>query len=100
MKTNSAPEPLYTFQYPELGYSIQIVPHVSRSTQDQTRSSGATPTVARLLPGRDPFLNGVGRVRVKTWNELPTSSNNPIRNLRAHRIRRGGSGPHLCVRGF
>jgi hypothetical protein len=29
MKTNSAPEPLYTFQYPELGYSIQIVPHTS-----------------------------------------------------------------------
>jgi hypothetical protein len=27
MKPDSHPEPLYTFQYPELGYSIQIVPH-------------------------------------------------------------------------
>jgi hypothetical protein len=27
MKPNSPPEPLYTFRYPNLGYSIQIVPH-------------------------------------------------------------------------
>jgi hypothetical protein len=27
MKPNSPPEPLYTFRYPELGYSILIVPH-------------------------------------------------------------------------
>ena len=29
MKPNSPPEPLYTFTYPKLGYSIQIVPHTS-----------------------------------------------------------------------
>jgi hypothetical protein len=27
MKPNSPPEPLFTFAYPELGYSIQVVPH-------------------------------------------------------------------------
>jgi hypothetical protein len=27
MKPNSPPEPLFTFNYPNLGYSIQIVPH-------------------------------------------------------------------------
>jgi len=27
MKPNSPPEPLYTFRYPNLGYSIQIIPH-------------------------------------------------------------------------
>ena len=27
MKPNSPPEPLYTFQYPQLGYSILLVPH-------------------------------------------------------------------------
>jgi len=27
MKPSSPPEPLYTFTYPKLGYSIQIVPH-------------------------------------------------------------------------
>jgi hypothetical protein len=27
MKASSPPEPLYTFTYPNLGYSIQIVPH-------------------------------------------------------------------------
>jgi hypothetical protein len=26
MKPNSPPEPLFTFSYPNLGYSIQIVP--------------------------------------------------------------------------
>ena len=29
MKPSSPPEPLYTFTYPKLGYSIQIVPHTS-----------------------------------------------------------------------
>lgn len=29
MKRTSPPEPLYTFQYPNLGYSIQIVPHTA-----------------------------------------------------------------------
>lgn len=27
MKPNAPLEPLFTFQYPNLGYSIQIVPH-------------------------------------------------------------------------
>jgi hypothetical protein len=27
MKPTSPPEPLYTFRYPNFGYSIQIVPH-------------------------------------------------------------------------
>jgi len=27
MKPNSLPKPLYTFAYPNLGYSIVIVPH-------------------------------------------------------------------------
>jgi hypothetical protein len=29
MNPNSPPEPLYTFTYPNLGYSIQIVPHTA-----------------------------------------------------------------------
>lgn len=29
MKAGSPQEPLYTFTYPKLGYSIQIVPHTS-----------------------------------------------------------------------
>jgi len=27
MKPNSSPKPLYTFRYPEEGYSIAIIPH-------------------------------------------------------------------------
>jgi hypothetical protein len=27
MKPSSPPEPLYTFTYPNLGYSIDIIPH-------------------------------------------------------------------------
>ena len=34
MKPNSPPEPLYTFRYPELGYSIVIIPH---SAADRTK---------------------------------------------------------------
>jgi hypothetical protein len=33
MKPELTPEPLYTFRYPNLGYSIQIVPH---SAADRT----------------------------------------------------------------
>ena len=29
MKPNSPPEPLYTFRYPNLGYSIAIIPHTT-----------------------------------------------------------------------
>jgi hypothetical protein len=29
MNPSSPPEPLYTFRYPNLGYSILIVPHTS-----------------------------------------------------------------------
>jgi hypothetical protein len=34
MKASSRPEPLYTFRYPNLGYSILIVPH---TPADQTK---------------------------------------------------------------
>jgi hypothetical protein len=45
MKPNSPPEPLYTFTYPNLGYSIQIVPltpadsaKIKRQAREQRRS--------------------------------------------------------------
>jgi len=41
IKPTSPPEPLFTFRYPELGYSIQIVPHTSADSAKIKRAARA-----------------------------------------------------------
>ncbi|HXO98804.1 MAG TPA: hypothetical protein VN857_19605 [Chthoniobacterales bacterium] len=65
MKPNSSPKPLYTFRYPEEGYSICHYPaYAGGFCQDQTPGEKPTPLVAGLLPGRNDRLDGIRRIRV------------------------------------
>jgi len=64
MKPNSPPEPLYTFAYSNLGYSIQIVPHSAADSAKIKREARQRRVSLRdYWPGRNHRLNGVGRVR-------------------------------------
>lgn len=66
MKPSSPPEPLFIFNDPNLGYSIQIVPLAPADRAKIKRQARrAARVVTRLLPGGDHRLNGVGRVRMK-----------------------------------